>query len=46
MKNICRTEKRWLFLLIVIHVGRNKLCIGGEAHRRGVEKRMEMVHRE
>jgi hypothetical protein len=45
MINICRTKKRWLLLLIVIHAGRSMLCTAAEAHRRGIAHRMEMVHR-
>jgi hypothetical protein len=36
MINMCRTEKRWLLLLRVIHVGRSMLCARDEMHRRGV----------
>jgi hypothetical protein len=45
MINIHRTEKRWLLMLRVIHVGRSMLCAGAEVHRRGVAHRMEMLHR-
>jgi hypothetical protein len=45
MINICRTKKRWLLLLRVIHAGRSMLCAGAEMHRRGIAHRMEMVHR-
>jgi hypothetical protein len=46
MVNMCRTEKRWLLLLSVIHVGRSMLCAGVETHRRVIAHRMETIHRE
>jgi hypothetical protein len=46
MINMCRTKKRWLLLLSVIHASRSRLCATTEMHRRGIAHRMDMAHRE
>jgi hypothetical protein len=45
MINICRTEKRWLLLLNVIHASRSGFCATDEIHRRFIAHRRDMEHR-